>query len=84
MGENVLPIKERIYIGGLDPPRLSSTDVLRRLKAVKGIEIESATCCNNNKDNDDDDDDDSDDDSYINGNDNKPYLHVTAISKDED
>jgi hypothetical protein len=81
MGENVLPIKERIYIGGLDPPRLSSTDVLRRLKAVKGIEIESVTCCNN-KDNDDDDD--SDDDSYINENDNKPYLHVTAVSKDED
>jgi len=77
MGENViLPIKERLYIGGLDPPRLSGTDVLRRLKAVQGIEIETVTCCNNQ--------DIDDDDSYVNENDNKPYLHVTAVSKDED
>jgi len=36
------PIKERIYIGGLNPPQLSGVDVFNRLKSIEKIEIESA------------------------------------------
>ncbi|KAL3912943.1 MAG: hypothetical protein SGILL_006689 [Bacillariaceae sp.] len=30
---------ERIYVGGLDPPRLSPSEILKRLKAIAGIQI---------------------------------------------
>ena len=56
--------KERIYIGGLDPPRLSGNDILRRLKSLNQIEVESSVICNR-KDTDD----------------NKPFFHITAVSK---
>ncbi|CAJ1969178.1 unnamed protein product [Cylindrotheca closterium] len=32
---------ERIYIGGLDPPRLSGKDIVSRLKSLDGIELQS-------------------------------------------
>ena len=61
--------KERIYIGGLNPPRLSARDIFRRLKSLDQIEIED----NGNDSSDEDDDNDN----------NNPYLHITAVSKHE-
>jgi len=81
MGEGVPPIKERIYIGGLDPPRLSGNDVLRRLKSINKIEIQSVVIDNHNDD--DIKDGATDDDDVCDGNGNKPYLHVTVVSKDD-
>jgi len=49
--------KERIYIGGLNPPRLSARDIFRRLKSLDQIEIED-------NDNINDNDGDSSDDEY--------------------
>jgi hypothetical protein len=66
-------VGERIYIGGLNPPRLSGRDILGRLKSLNQIEIESSSIVDNA--NDGSETDDSDDD------DNRPYLHVTVISK---
>jgi len=63
-------IEERIYIGGLNPPRLSGRDILRRLKSLDQIEIESASIVDKGNDEDDGNDDD-----------NRPYVHITAISK---
>eukprot|EP00536_Pseudo-nitzschia_multiseries_P012869 jgi/Psemu1/33319/gm1.33319_g len=68
-------VKERIYIGGLNPPRLSAKDIFRRLQSLNQIEIESASIVDNGKD------DDSSSDEYITEDDNKPYLHITAVSK---
>lgn len=69
-------VGERIYIGGLNPPRLSGRDILGRLQSLDQIKIESSSIVDNgNNDNDDGSEtDDSEDD-------NRPYLHVTAISK---
>jgi len=68
-------MKERIYIGGLNPPRLSAKDIFRRLKSLNQIEIESASIIDNGKD------DESSSDESISQKDNKPYLHITAVSK---
>jgi hypothetical protein len=64
-------IRERIYIGGLDPPRLTATDILRRLRSIDQIEIfpVGSTPGKGN-----------DDDHLI---DTKPYLHLQAISKED-
>ena len=72
---------ERIYIGGLDPPRLCASDVLKRIQAIDQIEImidesespSSAAAATNNE-------------QEKNSNeilDKKPYLHITARSKNE-
>lgn len=68
-------VRERIYIGGLNPPRLSGKDILRRLKSLDKIEIESSSIVDN-------DEDDGSDSDYIDT-DSKPYLHITAISNDD-
>ncbi|KAG7345650.1 hypothetical protein IV203_033181 [Nitzschia inconspicua] len=40
--EDVAAIGERIYIGGLDPPRLTASDILQRLKSMEEVvEIQS-------------------------------------------
>ncbi len=67
-------VRERIYIGGLNPPRLSARDILRRLKSLDRIQIESSSVAEN-------EDDGSDSEYFESG--SKPYLHVTAISNDE-
>jgi hypothetical protein len=69
-------IREKVYIGGLNPPRLSGRDILRRLKSLHQIEIESSSIPCEGNDQDEDDEEECDQDS-------KPYLHITAISKHE-
>ena len=66
--------QERIYIGGLNPPRLSGRDILRRLKSIDTVEINSSSIAK-------EDDDASENDYFESG--GKPYLHITATSKDE-
>ena len=66
--------QERIYIGGLNPPRLSGRDILRRLKSLDAVEINSSSIAK-------EDDDASENDYFESG--GKPYLHITATSKDE-
>ena len=66
--------QERIYIGGLNPPRLSGRDILRRLKSLDRIEIESASIADNGND--------ASENDYFER-DSKPYLHITATSKEE-
>ncbi len=68
-------VRERIYIGGLNPPRLSGKDILRRLKSLDRIEIESSSIADN-------DEDEGSDSDYIDT-ESKPYLHITAISNDD-
>ncbi|VEU39937.1 unnamed protein product [Pseudo-nitzschia multistriata] len=65
------PSKERIYIGGLNPPRLSARDIFRRLKSINQIEIESASIVDKGVNGDSSDEDEG----------TRPYLHITASSK---
>ena len=64
--------QERIYIGGLNPPRLTAKDILKRLKSLHTIEIQSSSIA---------DDEESENDYFESG--GKPYLHITATSNDE-
>jgi hypothetical protein len=73
---------ERIYIGGLDPPRLKASDVIQRLK-VLDIEILEPTFPNSVGAGSDvvDSDTDNDDDGGVNS---KCFFHLMAISKQDE
>jgi hypothetical protein len=71
---NESPILERIYIGGLDPPRLGGRDILQRLKAIEDVEIQPVTTYDKSRENSDVEDGDSHDST-------RPFIHITAISK---
>ena len=66
--------RERIYIGGLDPPRLTGKDVLRRLESLQHIEIVSASMANNRRNEVDHIED------YESSKNDRPYIHIAAIS----
>jgi len=66
---------ERIYIGGLDPARLTGRDILRRLQSLQCIEIESASIPHNEINKGDHIE------NSENSNADRPYVHITVISK---
>jgi hypothetical protein len=83
-------VVERIYIGGLDPPRLSARDMLERLKAIEDVEIVQFGNNNNNNNtsdriiiNDGNNNNNNieydDDDALMNH--QRPFLHIAAVSK---
>jgi hypothetical protein len=67
--EGKMATVERIYIGGLDPPRLTAEDILGRLKRLTTVQIESVETSASSPDNNP-------------NHKEKTYCHITAVSKE--
>jgi hypothetical protein len=72
---------ERIYIGGLDPPRLCASDVLKRIQAIDQIEIINESSSSSSSSSSSPNNEEKKNSNEII--EKKPYLHITARSKNE-